>query len=66
MKITLDVFYVRALSQVPKPWFTDVPIGRNTSNNMVKRMCKDAKVDGEKSNHNLVLLVCFGEEYLRK
>ena len=34
-------------------WFTANPIGRNTLANLVKDMCKEAKLQGKKTNHSL-------------
>ena len=50
-----DNFYVQpAMSyDASKPWFTANPIGRNTLNNMVKEICRDGEIAGEKTNHSL-------------
>lgn len=34
-------------------WFTAYPIGKNTLSNFVKDICKEAKVNGKKTNHSL-------------
>ena len=55
--IQADNFYVRPLQSVPKraskPWFTAVPVGRNTLTSMFREMCADAGVQGHKTNHSL-------------
>ena len=55
--ISKDLFYVRPLEKVSedvkKPWFTAVPLGKNTLQNMVKRMCNSAGILGNKTNHSL-------------
>lgn len=53
-----DLFYVRPLSNVPfgetaDPWFSSVPVGKNTLNNKIKTMCEKAKIKGSKTNHCL-------------
>ena len=52
-----DVFYCRPLPSAPadtsKPWYSAVPIGRNTLTNMVPSMCEEAGISGEKTNHSL-------------
>ena len=44
--IQADNFYVRPLQSVPKiaskPWFTAVPVGRNTLTSMFREMCAEA------------------------
>ena len=55
--IQADNFYVRPLQSVPKiaskPWFTAVPVGRNTLTSMFRDMCTEAGVQGHKTNHSL-------------
>ena len=45
-----DLFYCRPLEQAPqdstKPWYSAVPVGRNTLNKMVSSMCAEAGVKG--------------------
>ena len=52
-----DNFYVRPLERVPTdegtPWFTSVPVGKNTLSGMTKTMCTEAGVSGNKTNHSL-------------
>ena len=52
-----DVFYLQPLPKVPsddsKPWYTLTPVGRNTLSTMVKNICTDAGVGGNKTNHSL-------------
>ena len=52
-----DVFYLKPAKVVPtdrkKPWFENVPVGRNELEKMVKNMCADAGVKGNKTNHSL-------------
>ena len=35
------------------PWFIATPVGKNTLSNMVREMCQEAGIEGEKSNHSL-------------
>ena len=50
-------FYLRALTVVPKledvPWFARQCIGQHKLQKMVKTMFKDAKIDGNFTNHSL-------------
>ena len=52
-----DIFYLRPLPSVPLkesiPWFTCAPVGKNTLSQMTKKMCGEAKIDGNKTNHSL-------------
>ena len=51
-----DVFYVRPLAHVKNPslpWYTSVPVGRNSLNQMVPKMCSEAQISGRKTNHSL-------------
>ena len=52
-----DLFYVRPLPTLPKndiqPWYSSVPVGKNTLNNKIKLMCERAKIVGNKTNHSL-------------
>ena len=49
-------FYLRPL-QKPKdgvsPWFSSVPVGKNTLSAMLKKMCPDAGISGNQTNHSL-------------
>ena len=38
---------------IAKPWYTLTPVGRNTLSTMVKNICTDAGVGGNKTNHSL-------------
>lgn len=52
-----DNFYLTPLAVLPsdpaKPWFTKVPVGRNTLNKMLKDMCQDAGISETYTNHSL-------------
>ena len=52
-----DNFYLRPLAKAPDdpiaPWFTEVPLGRNTLANMMKTMSKKANLTTEYTNHSL-------------
>ncbi len=52
-----DNFYLQPLASVPenpqKPWFSSVPVGRNTLGKMVKDICAQGKIVGNKTNHSL-------------
>ena len=52
-----DLFYCRALDVVPKeenaPWYLAVAVGKNVLMKMVKKMCDEAGIVGNKSNHSL-------------
>ena len=54
--IEKDNFYLSPVAKVKdqsKPWFTTVPVGRNALAKMVKEMCADAGITGNKTNHSL-------------
>ena len=44
------LFYVQPLQVKPQnealPWFCDVPVGKNTLQNKLKRMCANAGIEG--------------------
>ena len=51
-----DLFYCRPLKKKEDPsapWFVPVSIGRNKLATMVPDMCKEAGIDGRKTNHSL-------------
>ena len=52
-----DNFYLQPLPITPanpdNPWFSITPVGKNTLANMVKDICKDVKISGNKTNHSL-------------
>ena len=52
-----DLFYVRPVEKNPvttdAPWYSAVPIGKNTLQNMVTNMCSEANIQGAKTNHSL-------------
>ena len=52
-----DNFYLRPLAATPvdpsKAWFTSQPIGWNSLQSMVKDMCAEAGVNGNKTNYSL-------------
>ena len=50
---TNDTFYLKPLASHPsKPWFANVPVGKNILNAMVKRMCEAAGLP-PRTNHSL-------------
>ena len=53
-----DTFYLKLKQSAPthplKPWYTQVPIGRNVLGQMVKNMFKDANIEKPVTNHSLV------------
>ena len=52
-----DNFYLQPLTKLPhdpqKPWFSTIPVGRNTLAKMVKDICKEGQISGNKTNHSL-------------
>ena len=48
-----DLVYVRTLENQPhdpsKPWYSAVPIGNHTLQQMVKKLCSDAGIGGHHS-----------------
>ena len=49
-----NAFYLQALRNPTKDcWFSVLPLGHNALENMVKKMCKRAGIDGFKTNHSL-------------
>ena len=51
-----DIFYLQPISKVCKPgqpWFTTTAVGKNTLAKMVKDVCADAGIGGNKTNHSL-------------
>ena len=51
-------FYLQPLSKIQKdadksPWFSTVPIGRNSLSKMVKDICKEGGIEGGQTNHSL-------------
>ena len=52
-----DLFYLRPLPTVPVnpslPWYAKAPVGRDSLNKVVKKMCQEAKIEGNKTNHSL-------------
>ena len=55
--IEQDTLYVCPLSKIPAgpsaPWFTSVPVGRNTLSKMLQNMCDEGGAQGKKTNHSL-------------
>ena len=53
----LDVFYLRPLEKIPLdpslPWYASVPVGRDTLHKKLSTMCRQAGVQGHKTNHSL-------------
>lgn len=53
---TQDLFYCRSLQKYDPergPWYSNQPRGKHYLSEMVKNMCKDAKVEGQFTNHSL-------------
>lgn len=50
-----DVFYLQPVTRVKPgaPWFTTTPVGKNTLAKMVKEVCAEADIGGNKTNHSL-------------
>ena len=52
-----DIFYVRPLDKVTsdqtKPWYSAVPLGKNTLQQKVPKVCSSAGIQGHKTNHSL-------------
>ena len=48
-----DVFYLKPSGCPKTSWFVNIPVGRNELGKMVKNMCVDADVAGNKTNHSL-------------
>ena len=52
-----NLFYAQPLKKVPKdpqkPWYSAVPLGKNTLRNKFRTMCEDAQIKGNKTNHSL-------------
>ena len=53
----VDFFYCKPFPSVPaepeKPWYYNIPVGRNTLSKMVQEMCAEAGISGKKTNHSL-------------
>ena len=50
------MFYLTPVSKVTdlsKPWFTRVPVGKNRLNSMMKEMCSQAGLSTHFTNHSL-------------
>jgi len=67
-----NAFYYSPLQKFSKeegmPWFSRVPIGKNTLDQYVKDMCLEAGIEG-KTNHFLrstAQLECTGREFLKR
>ena len=53
---TQDLFYCRSLqkyNQDSGPWYSNQPRGKHYLSEMVKNMCKEAKIEGQFTNHSL-------------
>ena len=52
-----DLFYCRPLEKVTsdpnKPWYSAVPLGKNTIQAKLRNMCREAGIGGHKTNHSL-------------
>ena len=52
-----NAFYLKPLDKVPndpsKPWFANIPVGRNRLDCMLKEMCQQARISGTFTNHSL-------------
>ena len=50
-------FYLRPKAKYSEEagatWYLNVPVGHNTLGNTVKRLCRDADITGNKTNHSL-------------
>ena len=56
-----EVFYltpVKNCKSESELWYTKVPIGKNTLRNVVSNLCKEAGIDGYKTNHSLRATAC--------
>ena len=55
--VTKDLFYVRPLQDVPSdptaPWYSAVPVERDTLHKKFHLMCQQAGIEGNKTNHSL-------------
>jgi len=51
------LFYLSPKDQIPckseLPWFKKMPAGRNYPGSLVKDVCKEAGIEGDKTNHSL-------------
>ena len=54
---TQDIFHLRPLEEIPMdpslPWYSAVPVGRDTLHKKMSTMCKQAGVQGHITNHSL-------------
>jgi hypothetical protein len=51
---TTAAFYLTPLRKMRSNiWFSSIPVGHNTLNSTVKRLCKAAGIEGFKTNHSL-------------
>lgn len=48
-----DRFYLLPLKKPGTTWFTVRPLGKNTLGTLMKRMCENAGIQGNKRNHSL-------------
>ena len=55
--IEIDVFFVKALENTTeddtKPWYSRTPIGRNTLDTKLGKMCSLAGIEGRVTNHSM-------------
>ena len=53
-----DIFYMKPKTTMPKettsPWYTAVPVGRNTLAEMMKKMSEEAKLAMKYTNHSFI------------
>ena len=50
----MDIFYLHPnQNSAAKVWYASVPIGKNILSKMLKTMCSEAGIEGNKSNHSL-------------
>ena len=53
-----DIFYMKWKTTMPKdttsPWYTAVPVGRNTLAEMMKKMSEEAKLATKYTNHSFI------------
>jgi len=48
----VDIFYCRSIEKY-QPWYSKQPRGKHYLNEMVKKMCVEAKIEGDFTNHSL-------------
>ena len=68
-----DIFYLRPLENIPsdpeKPWYSSVPVGKNTLERKLAVICDRAGIQGTITNHSLratSATPCTGVEYQKR